>query len=81
MYGRTWEFWCDGCDKRKRERLYGLEAERLAAIEWFKAHDGHKLGGFVTPVQGAEPCEDCQSWHHVDQYQTPRCSRSDGGPQ
>lgn len=68
IYRRTWRFWCDGCTESGVRKLT-LDEEREQAIEWVKAHDGHGLGGFITPVTDAEWCEDCHAWHHPDQYQ------------
>lgn len=49
---RQWHFWCHGCKAEKTE-THTLDHEIAAAVAWFAEHDGHRLGGFIEPVDNA----------------------------
>lgn len=69
MTGRRWHFWCHGCKAEKIEPLADLEAESTAALAWFTEHDGHRLGGFVEPVEENYPIPrynpECEEDHNT----------------
>jgi hypothetical protein len=48
---RTWRFSCDRCGDIGTCTFTTLEDETEAALNLVRAHDGHGLGGFMTPVK------------------------------
>lgn len=44
-----WRLWCWGCDADELRDIPTKADEMTVGLDWYKAHQGHGLGGFMTP--------------------------------
>lgn len=50
-YERTWKIGCWQCGEIGTCTFTNLDDEREAALNLYRLHHGHGLGGYMTPVK------------------------------